>query len=43
MDDSDRNIMWSLRFEPCDLTETCPSQYHYPSCLINEDPEPEGD
>ena len=37
LSDSDRNIMWDLRFEPCDLTETCPSNYHRDECLAKED------
>jgi hypothetical protein len=37
MDDSDRNIMHDLRFEPCDQSETCPSHYHTDDCPKSED------
>lgn len=33
LDDSDHNIMHSLRFEPCDGTRNCPNNYHTESCM----------
>jgi hypothetical protein len=40
MNDSDRNIMWSLRFEACENNESCsddPGMYHYDTCPRNDD------
>jgi hypothetical protein len=40
MDDSDRNIMWSLRFEACENNDSCesgPGVTHYDTCPRHDD------
>lgn len=37
--DDERNLLWSLRFEPCDQSDTCPSNYHTDECPLNESEE----
>jgi hypothetical protein len=37
MDDTDRNILWDLRYEACDMTTECPSYCHFDECPSNPD------
>jgi hypothetical protein len=43
MDDTERNIMWDLRFEACENNQSCndePGMYHHDTCPRHDDYEP---